>query len=134
MPTPAGYACWSPRRSRTSPGTRSGPRAPGKALRPRKPPRRPQERPEGPTDTPEPSLTRSEALRSLGRLEEPCLFLLDEFAALGRLEAVERAMGLMAGYGLQLNRVDDQGRLLEKLAQTAAETRAAAFAAQKATD
>jgi type IV secretion system protein VirD4 len=27
---------------------------------------------------------------------------LDEFAALGRLEAVERAMGLMAGYGLQL--------------------------------
>ncbi|TNC45042.1 type IV secretory system conjugative DNA transfer family protein [Rubellimicrobium rubrum] len=33
---------------------------------------------------------------------EPTLFLLDEFAALGRLEAVERAMGLMAGYGLQL--------------------------------
>ena len=32
----------------------------------------------------------------------PILFLLDEFAALGRLEAVERAMGLMAGYGLQL--------------------------------
>ena len=30
------------------------------------------------------------------------LFLLDEFAALGLLEAVERAMGLMAGYGLQL--------------------------------
>jgi type IV secretion system protein VirD4 len=36
------------------------------------------------------------------RLAEPTLFLLDEFAALGRLEAVERAMGLMAGYGLQL--------------------------------
>jgi len=32
----------------------------------------------------------------------PTLFLLDEFAALGRLEAVERAMGLMADYGLQL--------------------------------
>lgn len=32
----------------------------------------------------------------------PTLFLLDEFAALGRLEAVERAMGLMAGYGMQL--------------------------------
>jgi len=32
----------------------------------------------------------------------PSLLLLDEFAALGRLEAVERAMGLMAGYGLQL--------------------------------
>ena len=36
------------------------------------------------------------------RLNTPTLFLLDEFAALGRLEAVERAMGLMAGYGLQL--------------------------------
>ena len=36
------------------------------------------------------------------RLSSPALFLLDEFAALGRLEAVERAMGLMAGYGLQL--------------------------------
>lgn len=35
-------------------------------------------------------------------LREPTLFFLDEFAALGRLEAVERAMGLMAGYGLQL--------------------------------
>ncbi|MEM1149369.1 MAG: type IV secretory system conjugative DNA transfer family protein [Pseudomonadota bacterium] len=32
----------------------------------------------------------------------PVLFLLDEFAALGHLEAIERAMGLMAGYGLQL--------------------------------
>ncbi|ALR19135.1 type IV secretory system conjugative DNA transfer family protein [Sphingobium baderi] len=30
------------------------------------------------------------------------LFLLDEFAALGRLEPVERAMSLMAGYGIQL--------------------------------
>jgi type IV secretion system protein VirD4 len=36
------------------------------------------------------------------RLSTPTLFLLDEFAALGRLEAVERAMGLMASYGLQL--------------------------------
>ena len=36
------------------------------------------------------------------RVGAPALFLLDEFAALGRLEAVERAMGLMAGYGLQL--------------------------------
>ncbi|SFG48943.1 type IV secretion system protein VirD4 [Roseobacter denitrificans OCh 114] len=36
------------------------------------------------------------------RLKTPALFMLDEFAALGRLEAVERAMGLMAGYGLQL--------------------------------
>jgi type IV secretion system protein VirD4 len=30
------------------------------------------------------------------------LFMLDEFAALGRLQPIERAMGLMAGYGLQL--------------------------------
>ncbi len=30
------------------------------------------------------------------------LFLRDEFAALGHLEAVEREMGLMAGYGIQL--------------------------------
>ena len=42
------------------------------------------------------------ALAASPRLREPTLFLLDEFAALGRLEAVERAMGLMAGYGLQL--------------------------------
>lgn len=33
---------------------------------------------------------------------KPVLFLLDEFASLGRLQAVERAMGLMAGYGVQL--------------------------------
>lgn len=42
------------------------------------------------------------AQASAQRLKQPALFLLDEFAALGRLEAVERAMGLMAGYGLQL--------------------------------
>ena len=40
--------------------------------------------------------------RSTARPPRPVLFLLDEFAALGRLEPVERAMGLMAGYGLQL--------------------------------
>ncbi len=33
---------------------------------------------------------------------EPVLYLLDEFAALGNLAPVERAMGLMAGYGVQL--------------------------------
>jgi type IV secretion system protein VirD4 len=32
----------------------------------------------------------------------PVLFLLDEFAALGRLQAVETAIGLMAGYGVLL--------------------------------
>jgi len=40
--------------------------------------------------------------RASQRPTSPTLFLLDEFAALGRLEAIERAMGLMAGYGLQL--------------------------------
>jgi type IV secretion system protein VirD4 len=40
--------------------------------------------------------------RSPARPDKPVLFLLDEFAALGRLDPVERAMGLMAGYGMQL--------------------------------
>ena len=34
--------------------------------------------------------------------DQPVLYLLDEFAALGHLAPVERAMGLMAGYGVQL--------------------------------
>lgn len=32
----------------------------------------------------------------------PVLFILDEFAALGRMEAIEKAAGLMAGYGVKL--------------------------------
>jgi type IV secretion system protein VirD4 len=40
--------------------------------------------------------------RTPARPAAPVPFLLDEFAALGRLEPVERAFGLMAGYGLQL--------------------------------
>ena len=44
----------------------------------------------------------SQRLKASNPTLGPALFLLDEFAALGRLEAVERAMGLMAGYGLQL--------------------------------
>lgn len=43
-----------------------------------------------------------EMARSQDKPNRPVLFLLDEFAALGKLEAIERAMGLMAGYGLQL--------------------------------
>jgi len=43
-----------------------------------------------------------EMARSASKPERPVLFLLDEFAALGRLQPIERAMGLMAGYGLQL--------------------------------
>lgn len=40
--------------------------------------------------------------RASGRPAKPVLLLLDEFAALGRLEPLEQAFGLMAGYGLQL--------------------------------
>lgn len=32
----------------------------------------------------------------------PVLFVLDEFAALGKMEAIEKAAGLMAGYGVKL--------------------------------
>lgn len=34
--------------------------------------------------------------------EKPVLFILDEFAALGRLTMIEQAYGLMAGFGIQL--------------------------------
>ena len=44
----------------------------------------------------------NELARSSAKPPRPVLLLLDEFAALGRLQPVERAMGLMAGYGLQL--------------------------------
>ncbi|MEI6318791.1 MAG: type IV secretory system conjugative DNA transfer family protein, partial [Pseudomonadota bacterium] len=43
-----------------------------------------------------------EMARSSAKPAEPVLYLLDEFAALGYLAPVERAMGLMAGYGVQL--------------------------------
>jgi type IV secretion system protein VirD4 len=33
---------------------------------------------------------------------QPVLFILDEFASLGRLEVIEKAAGLMAGYGVKL--------------------------------
>jgi type IV secretion system protein VirD4 len=44
----------------------------------------------------------SEMARSPARPARPVLFLLDAFAALGRLQPIERAIGLMAGYGMQL--------------------------------
>ncbi|GHD21153.1 type IV secretory system conjugative DNA transfer family protein [Tianweitania populi] len=40
--------------------------------------------------------------RDPAKPDVPVLYLLDEFAALGHLAPVERAMGLMAGYGVQL--------------------------------
>ena len=60
---------------------------------------RPQERHRPPEAASEPP-GRPESARTAS--SGPVLFLLDEFAALGRLEPVERAMGLMAGYGIQL--------------------------------
>jgi type IV secretion system protein VirD4 len=44
-------------------------------------------------------LARNGSDRNTGR---PILFLLDEFATLGRLEPLAQAYGLMAGYGVQL--------------------------------
>ncbi|SEH98558.1 type IV secretion system protein VirD4 [Rhizobium tibeticum] len=40
--------------------------------------------------------------RTMDKPGLPVLYILDEFASLGHLPAVERAMGLMAGYGVQL--------------------------------
>ncbi|MTH80149.1 TraM recognition domain-containing protein [Paracoccus aestuariivivens] len=79
-----------------------GPEAPTERLRGR------SEALRAPEAGTEPSEALSAALRASDRPWRPqphlapALFLLDEFAALGRLEAVERAMGLMAGYGIQL--------------------------------
>ncbi|MFK7882343.1 type IV secretory system conjugative DNA transfer family protein [Roseobacter sp.] len=53
------------------------------------------------------------AQRPVERLKAPALFLLDEFAALGRLEAVERAMGLMAGYIYQYARKEQLNAVCE---------------------
>jgi type IV secretion system protein VirD4 len=43
-----------------------------------------------------------ELARAPGKPAAPVLYLLDEFAALGAMAPVERAMGLMAGYGVQM--------------------------------
>jgi type IV secretion system protein VirD4 len=43
-----------------------------------------------------------EMARDTTKPATPVLYLLDEFASLGHLAPVERAMGLMAGYGVQL--------------------------------
>ena len=44
----------------------------------------------------------SAMMRDGAKVRRQCLFLLDEFAALGRLDAISTGMGLMAGYGLHL--------------------------------
>lgn len=47
--------------------------------------------------------------------EKPILFILDEFAALGKLTMVEQAFGLMAGYGMQLWGIVQDLNQLEKI-------------------
>ncbi|MEM7544181.1 MAG: type IV secretory system conjugative DNA transfer family protein [Pseudomonadota bacterium] len=46
---------------------------------------------------------------------KPVLFILDEFAALGRLTMIEQAYGLMAGYGIQLWGIVQDFNQLERL-------------------
>ena len=48
------------------------------------------------------SQSLTDMARTPAPADHPVLYLLDEFAALGHLAPVERAMGLMAGYGVQL--------------------------------
>ncbi len=66
------------------------------------------------------------ALRDLARSPakpaRPILFLLDEFAALGRLEEVRRAVGLMAGYGVQIWTLVQDLSQLQSLYGKSAET------------
>lgn len=47
--------------------------------------------------------------------EKPVLFLLDEFASLGRLTMVEQAYGLMAGFGMQLWGIVQDFNQLERI-------------------
>lgn len=47
--------------------------------------------------------------------KKPVLFVLDEFAALGRLSMVEQAYGLMAGFGMQLWAIVQDVNQLERI-------------------
>lgn len=47
--------------------------------------------------------------------EKSILFMLDEFAALGRLSMVEQAFGLMAGYGMQIWAIVQDFNQLERI-------------------
>jgi len=53
--------------------------------------------------------------RSQEKPAKPVLFLLDEFAALGKLKIVEDAYGLMAGMGIQLHAIVQDLSQLERL-------------------
>jgi len=47
--------------------------------------------------------------------EKPILFILDEFAALGKLSMIEQAYGLMAGFGIQLWGIIQDFNQLERI-------------------
>ena len=62
-------------------------------------------------------------MRDGAKVNRRCLFMLDEFAALGRLDAVAKGMGLMAGYGLHLwPFVQDLGQLQDLYGREVTET------------
>ena len=48
------------------------------------------------------SMAITAMVRTDGKPKTPALFILDEFAALGRLSVVEQAYGLMAGFGMTI--------------------------------
>lgn len=58
-----------------------------------------------------------------GLRSNQCLFLLDEFYSLGRMDEISKAAGLMRGYGLQLWPIlQDMGQLLTLYGREGAET------------
>lgn len=62
-------------------------------------------------------------MRDGAKVNRRCLFMLDEFASLGRLDAVSKGMGLMRGYGLHLwPFLQDLGQLQSLYGREVAET------------
>ena len=51
------------------------------------------------------SMALTAMARGTKKPDKPTLFLLDEFAALGKLDVVEQAYGLMAGYGMIIHAI-----------------------------
>ncbi len=51
------------------------------------------------------SMAITAMVRGGNKPDRPALFLLDEFAALGKLAVVEQAFGLMAGFGMQIHAI-----------------------------
>ncbi|HAT86935.1 MAG TPA: conjugal transfer protein TraG, partial [Rhizobiales bacterium] len=54
--------------------------------------------------------------------EQPVLFILDELPALGRLPMVEKAFGLMAGYGIQIWAIAQDYNQMKRIYRDGAET------------